>query len=180
MGGGILSDILEMIRFQPGSARGGVVLSTALHAAVILLFAFGLPSVVAPPRDNVISVELVLFEEPEPEPEPLPEPEPAPEETAEEVEPEPEPPQQEAKAVPEPVAPEPQPEPEPEPEPEAEPEPEKVEPKPEPEPAVPEAEPLPDFAAVAIGGDRVILLRSDATVETHVCPEVSLGLGRAP
>ncbi len=125
MGGGILSDVWRTIRSQSGSGRGGVVLSTALHVTVILLFVFGLPSVVPRPTDTVIAVELVLFEEPEPEP--LPEPDPAPEETAEEVEPEPEPPQQEAKAVPEPVAPEPEPEPEPEPAPpEAEPVAEKV------------------------------------------------------
>ncbi len=136
MGGGILSDIWRTIRSQLGSGREGVVLSTALHGAVVLLFVFGLPSVVPRPSDTVITVELVLFEEPEPEPEP----EPAPEETAEEVEPEPEPPQQEAKAVPVPVAPEPELEPEPEPEPE----PEKVEPKPEPEPAAPEAEAVPE------------------------------------
>ena len=135
MGGGRLSDIWRTIRSQSGSGREGVVLSTALHVAVVLLFAFGLPSVVAPPTEYVIAVELVLFEEPEPEPEP------APEETAEEVEPEPEPPQQEAKAVPEPVAPELEPEPEPKPE------PERVEPKPEPEPAPPEAEAVPEKVA---------------------------------
>ncbi len=98
MGGRNLAEIWATIRSQSGAGREGVVLSTALHVAVVLLFAFGLPSVVAPPTKSVIAVELVLFEEEEPEPEP--------EETSEEVEPEPEPPQQEAKGVPEPVAPE--------------------------------------------------------------------------
>ena len=123
----------DAVRFPVGSAREGVFLSAALHATVILMFLFGLPSFVEPPTDTVISVELVLFEEEQPEPEP----EPAPEDTAEEVKPEPEPPQQEANAVPEPVAPEPEPEPIVEEQ--------KAEPEPEPEPAPPpEAKPEPE------------------------------------
>lgn len=137
MRGEISSRIWDAVRFQVGSAREGVLLSAALHATVILVFVFGLPSFVEPPTDTVIPVELVLLEEEEPEPEPAP----APEDTAKEVEPEPEPPQQEAKAVPEPVAPEPEPEPEPVVE------EQKAEPEPEPEPEPvppPEAEPEPE------------------------------------
>ena len=72
MGGGILSkigpEIWQAIRFQSGSARGGVVLSAALHVCVIALFVFGLPSFVDPPTDTVIAVELVVLEEEEPGP----------------------------------------------------------------------------------------------------------------
>jgi outer membrane biosynthesis protein TonB len=108
-----------------------VLLSGALHVAVILVLAIGLPSFVSPPEvAPPIPVELVELDEELSKPAPKPQPKPAPEK---QPEPEPEPQQAEIPPAqePEPLAPEP------------EPEPEQVELPPElaPEPPEPEAEP---------------------------------------
>ena len=116
-----------------------VILSLALHAAVILLVVVGLPSFLSPPDAPVpIPVELVTLDEE------LETPKPEPEKVEKPPEPEPEPqvanlPPPPAPAVDAPPLPEPEPEPLPEPE-EAEAPPE---PEPEPEPAV-EPEPEPE------------------------------------
>jgi hypothetical protein len=108
--------------------RAGVVLSVGLHVVVLTVLIFGLPSLIEPPTDTIIPIEMVLLEEVEPEPEP--EPEPKPEPVVEEPPPKPEPPKEVAKAEPEPEPPAPEPEPAPLPEPEAKPEPKKEEAKP--------------------------------------------------
>ena len=46
-----------------GGMRKGVVLSSILHTAIIVVFAFGIPSFITPPPDVVIPVELVILEE---------------------------------------------------------------------------------------------------------------------
>ena len=126
-----------------GGMRKGVVLSSILHTAIIVVFAFGIPSFITPPRDVVIPVELVILEEEveidEPEPEPEPEPK------AEKPAPIPEPPPVEARAViePEPPAPEPEPEVAPEPEPEVVPPAPEAKPEPVVEPEPKKASPPP-------------------------------------
>ena len=125
--------------------RSAAFFSGVLHASVLAVLVFGLPSFVSPLNENVVPVEIVnLADLAELMSKPVPEPEPEPK--AEEKAPEPE--QQQAKLEPEPTPPEPEPEPEPEavPEPEPEPPEAKVEPEPEPEPAPPppEAKPEPE------------------------------------
>ncbi len=121
--------------------RSGALYSSILHATVLAVLAFGLPSFVMPRDDKIISVELVLLEDVEdqavkkpPKPEPIPK--------AEVKAPEPEPPQQQAKLEPEPAPPEPEPEPV-KPEPVPEPPQAKPEPKVKPEPKKAVAAPPP-------------------------------------
>lgn len=146
--------------------RTGLLLSLALHLAVVLLAWLGLPSLFerSPMMDQPVTVQVVRVGEetkaPPPAPEAKPEPEPEPEPPkAEAPEPEPEPmpappPAPEAPPPPppppQPAAPEPVPEPEPEPappppEPEPEPQPQKMVavPKPKPTPPKPAPEPEP-------------------------------------
>ncbi len=126
--------------------RSGAFYSGIMHAVILAVLVFGLPSFNAPLNETVIPVEFVVLEDVDDEAvKKPPTPEPPPEPKAEEKAPEPEPPQQQAKLEPEPAPPEPKPEPEPV---QAEPEPEPVAPpapevKPEPKKEVAEPPPVP-------------------------------------
>ncbi len=119
----------------------GALYSSILHAVVLAILVFGLPSFVTPQNATIVPVEFItlddLIEKPvEKQPEPEPEPK------AEEKAPIPEPPKQQAKL--EPAPPEPEPEPEPEPvKPEPVPETPKAKPEPIPEPEKVVAAPPP-------------------------------------
>jgi len=123
----------------------GALYSSILHATVLAILVFGLPSFVSPHNATIVPVEFVTLEDPDEETEKKkPTPEPPPEPKAEEKAPEPEPEKQQAKLEPEPTPPEPEPEPvKPDPVPElpkAKPEP-KVEPEPKKAKALPPPKP---------------------------------------
>jgi len=148
--------------------RIGLILSGAVHGAILIAGAVGLPALTrdAPEPPETIPVEYVTIAEEatttEPEPEPQPQPEPEPEPEPQLARNEAAPPQELAETVPlpedKPDAPEPEPEPEPEPDPEPEPE---AEPEPRPRvDAAPRQKPTPpsrfDASKVAALIDRSI------------------------